>query len=253
MVGVNEYPGEGHRSRYRMPGSDVSMKTIDGILSVRAKIGSLVGLPAIGTPAVELDLHFDITAQPPLTVISDLDTDPPAVSTTGKNAALPVNGRVVIRHAGLLHAFDFADAVGGFDYTSGFLPRHTHWRWAYLTGNLADDRAFGLNLSADFSGLQDAPARTPWVGRGTSRHRPRRQHHDDQTAPEDPWLITTSDGAVDLEFTPIGVHRESLNLGLLRSRFLQPVGEFRRDRQARWSDPRRRRLPRVVENQDVLW
>ena len=100
MVSVNAHPGEGHRSRYRMPGSDVSMKTVDGILSVRAKIGSPVGLPAIGAPAVELDLHFDITAQPPLTVISDLDTDPPAVSTTGKNAALPVNGRVVIRHGG---------------------------------------------------------------------------------------------------------------------------------------------------------
>lgn len=254
MVSVNAHPGEGHRSRYRMPGSDVSMKTVDGILSVRAKIGSPVGLPAIGAPAVELDLHFDITAQPPLTVISDLDTDPPAVSTTGKNAALPVNGRVVIRHAGLLHAFDFADAVGGFDYTSGFLPRHTQWRWAYLTGHLADDRLFGLNLSADFSGLQArARENSVWLDGTLHAIDPDAQISYDPAAPEKAWHITTSDAVVDLEFTPIGVHRESLNLGLVRSHFLQPVGEFRGSVKVAGQTLEVDGMPGVVENQDVLW
>ena len=174
MVSVNAHPGEGTAAATACPDRIVSMKTVDGILSVRAKIGSPVGLPAIGAPAVELDLHFDITAQPPLTVISDLDTDPPAVSTTGKNAALPVNGRVVIRHAGLLHAFDFADAVGGFDYTSGFLP-------ATPSGDGRTSQAIWPTIACSGSTsplisrvCRPAPGRTPWVGRNAARHRPRR-------------------------------------------------------------------------------
>jgi hypothetical protein len=254
LVSVNDRPGEGHRSRYRMPGSDVSMKTVDGILAVRAKVGSPIGLPAIGRPSVEIDLAFDITAQPPLTVISELDTDPPAVSTTGKNAGLPVSGRVVIRNTGMLHAFDFADAIGGFDYTSGYLPRHTQWRWAYLTGLLADGRTFGVNVSADFSGLPGrARENSVWLDGSLHAIDPDAQITYDEQAPDRPWQIRTSDGALDLEFTPIGVHRESLNLGLVRSRFLQPVGEFRGTVSAGGESVEVVDLPGVVENQDVLW
>jgi hypothetical protein len=75
----------------------------------------------------------------------------------------------------------------------------------------------------------------------------------DEQAPDRPWQIRTSDGALDLEFTPIGVHRESLNLGLVRSRFLQPVGEFRGTVSAGGESVEVVDLPGVVENQDVLW
>jgi hypothetical protein len=254
LVSVNDRPGEGHRSRYRMPGTDVTMRTEDGVLRVRAKIGSPVGLPAIGKPSVELDLAFDINAQPALTVISDLDTDPALVSTTGKNAALPVTGRVVVRHQGVLHAFDFTNALGGFDYTSGHLPRHTHWRWAYLMGRLANGRTVGLNLSAEFSGLSGrARENSVWYDGDLYAIDPDASIDLDLDAPEKPWHMRTSDGKVDLVFTPIGVHRESLDLRLIRSRFLQPVGEYsgtiRLGRRTLTID----NLPGVAENQDTLW
>lgn len=124
LISINDRPGNGHASRYRMPGSDVWMRTEDDTLRVRAKIGSPVGLPAIGKPAVDLDLTFDIAAQPALTVISELQTEPTSVSTTGKNAALPVTGSVTVRLGGFVHRFSIR-GVGGFDYTSGHLPRHT--------------------------------------------------------------------------------------------------------------------------------
>jgi len=254
MVSVNDRPGEGHRSRYRMPGTDVAMHTDDGILAVRARVGSPIGLPAVGKPSIELDLAFDITAQPALTVISDLDTQPRSVSTTGKNAGLPVSGRVLIRHAGLLHAFDFSDGIGGFDYTSGFLPRHTHWRWAYLTGLLADGRIVGVNMSADFSGLVGrARENSVWLDGELHAIDPDATISYHPEAPEQPWHVRTADGAVDLEFTPIGVHRESLNLGVVRSRFLQPVGEFRGTLALAGQTVSLDGLPGVVENQDVLW
>ncbi|MEZ5185680.1 MAG: DUF2804 domain-containing protein [Candidatus Nanopelagicales bacterium] len=254
MVSVNDHPGNGHRSRYRMPGSDVTMRTEDGVLNVRARVGSPIGLPAIGKPAVEIDLDFDITAQPALTVISDLDTDPRLVSTTGKNAGLPVTGRVAVRQGGLLHAFDFSDAIGGFDYTSGNLPRHTHWRWAYFTGALEDGRVIGFNLSADFSGLPGcARENSVWLDGTLHAIDPDATIDYDADNPNNPWQVRSSDGTVDLLFTPIGVHRESLNLGVVRSKFLQPVGEFSGSIDLAGESLTIARLPGVVENQDVLW
>lgn len=254
MVSVNDHPGEGHHSRYRMPGSDVSMQTVDGVLHVRAKIGSPVGLPAISKPSVELDLAFDITASPALTVISDLDTDPPLVSTTGKNAALPVSGRVVVRQGGLLHAFDMTDGLGGFDFTSGNLPRHTQWRWAYLVGRLANGKTLGLNLSADFSGLVGrARENSVWYDGQLLAIDPDASIDVDLAEPGKPWHVRTSDGKVDLVFDPIGVHRESLDLRVVRSRFLQPVGEFSDTIKLGRRTLNVERLPGVVENQDVIW
>lgn len=254
LISVNDRPGEGHRSRYRMPGADVSMNTEDGYLHVTAKVGSPIGLPAISKPSVELDLAFDIEAAPGLTVISGLDTTPPMVSTTGKKATLPVNGTVVVRIGGFVHEFALREGLGGFDFTSGMLPRRTQWRWAFFTGRLPDGRSVGMNLTSQFSGLVGAARENSlWLDGQLFALDPDADIGFDSDDPARPWQVTTADGAVRLEFDPIGVHRESLNLGLIRSNFLQPVGEFsgsvRVDDQVVQID----RLPGVVENQDTLW
>ncbi|HQR80743.1 MAG TPA: DUF2804 family protein, partial [Actinomycetota bacterium] len=62
-----------------------------------------------------------------------------------------------------------------------------------------------------------------------------------------------SDGKVDLIFDPIGVHRESLDLRLVRTRFLQPVGEFTGTIRLGRRTLQIEGLPGVVENQDTLW
>lgn len=254
LMAVNDRPGEGHRSRYRMPGTDVAMHTEDGILYVRARVGSPIGLPAISKPAVELDLAFDITAQPPLTVISGLDTDPPLISTTGKSAAVQVAGSVVVRIGGFRHEFDLRDGLGGFDYTSGMLPRHTQWRWGFLTGRLADGRPVGMNLTSRFTGLEgQSRENSLWLDGRLHALDPDAEITFDTDDPSKPWHVATADGAVELEFLPIGVHRESLDLRLIRSRFLQPVGEFTGTIRIDGELLRVDGLPGVVENQDTLW
>lgn len=254
LMAINDHPGDGHRARYRMPGSDVRMSTEDQALRVQAKIGSPVGLPALSKPAVEIDMVLDIAAQPALTVVSDLATDPPRVSTTGKNAALPVTGSVVVRLGGFVHTFDLAGGLGGFDYTSGHLPRHTQWRWAFLTGRLIDGRAIGMNLTANFSGLErNSRENSVWLdGELFSLDRHAIIEYD-ENEPSKPWHVSTADGAVALEFHPIGVHRESLNLGLIRSAFLQPVGEFTGTIRVDGQDVTIERMAGVVENQDTVW
>lgn len=248
-IGINDRPGNGHASRYRMPGSDVSMRTDDDTLRVRAKVGSPIGLPAIGKPAVDIDLAFDISASPALTVVSQLHTDPPAVSTTGKNAALPVTGTVIVRLGGFVHRFS-VNGLGGFDYTSGHLPRHTHWRWAFFSGRLPDGRPIGMNLTSQFSGLEGACRENSlWLDGTLLALDPDASIDYDADDPSKPWSVATADGDVELQFQPIGVHKESLNLGVIRSRFLQPVGEFTGTVHGVVVEA----LPGVVENQDTLW
>jgi hypothetical protein len=254
LVSINDIPGDGHRSRYRMPGSDVRMSTDDQALRIKAKIGSPVGLPAISKPAVELDIVMDIAAQPALTVISALNTEPPRVSTTGKNAALPVSGSVRVRLGGFVHDFDLTGGFGGFDYTSGHLPRNTRWRWAFLTGRLIDGRIIGMNLTSNFSGLEDnCRENSVWLDGRLFAMDPSAVIEYDESEPSKPWHVSTSDGAVELEFHPIGVHRENLNLGLIRSNFLQPVGEFTGTIRVDGQDVTIERMPGVVENQNTLW
>ncbi len=254
LMSVNDRPGDGHRSRYRMPGSDVRMSTQDQVLRIQAKIGSPLGLPALTKPAVELDISMDISAQPSLTVISQLDTDPPRVSTTGKGAALPVSGAATVRAGGFVHEFDLTGGLGGFDYTSGHLPRQTHWRWAFLTGRLADGRALGMNLTSNFSGLAgNCRENSVWLDGELLPLDPNAMVEYDEAEPSKPWHVFTDDGDVQLEFHPIGVHRESLNLGLIRSAFLQPVGEFTGTIRAAGHDLTVERMSGVVENQDTTW
>lgn len=249
FISINDKPGNGHSCRYRMPGSDVSMRTQDDTLRVRAKIGSPIGLPAIGKPAVDLDLTFDIAASPALTVISQLQTDPPAVSTTGKNAALPVTGTVIVRLGGFVHRFS-VNGLGGFDYTSGHLPRHTHWRWAFFSGRLPDGSPIGMNLTSGFSGLEGACRENSlWLDGRLIALDPDATIDYDAQDPAKPWQVATADGDVELQFQPIGVHKESLNLGVIRSRFLQPVGEFTGTVRGVVVE----NMPGVVENQDTLW
>ncbi len=49
----------------------------------------------------------------------------------------------------------------------------------------------------------------------------------DADDPERPWQVKTTDGAVDLTFTPEGFRRQDKNLGLALSRYVQPFGVFR--------------------------
>ena len=254
LISINDSPGDGHSSRYRMPGSNVRMSTRDQALRVQATFGSPVGLPAISKPSVDLDMILDIAAQPALTVISGLDTEPPRVSTTGKNAALPVSGTLTVRVGGFVHHFDLTGGLGGFDYTSGHLPRNTHWRWAFTTGRLADGRTIGMNLTSQFSGLAgNCRENSVWLDGRLFALDPDAIIEYDEAEPSKPWHVSTVDGAVELEFYPIGVHRESLNLGLIRSSFLQPVGEFTGTIRVDGQDLTLERMAGVVENQDTVW
>jgi hypothetical protein len=73
----------------------------------------------------------------------------------------------------------------------------------------------------------------------------------DAGRPELPWTLR-GDG-IDLTFETGAVHTQHTNLGVIRSRFVQPVGTFSGSIRVAGKDVYVRNLPGVVEDQDVLW
>ena len=75
----------------------------------------------------------------------------------------------------------------------------------------------------------------------------------DRDNPLAEWRISTADGAVDLRFTPGGMHSETKNLGVIASRFVQPAGVYRGTMRVGGRELVLERVLGVSEDQDVLW
>lgn len=138
-----------------------------------------------------------------------------------KVAGVAVNGSLTCP-AG---TFDLSalDAFGHHDFSAGYMRRETFWNWACLSGRAGEHR-LGLNISC---GVNE----TSWsenclwvddrlVPVGLARF------DFDRANPDSRWQVRTGDGAVDLTFTPEGVHREVLDLGLFATNFRQYFGRF---------------------------
>ena len=160
------------------------------------------------------------------------------MSTTGKNAALPVNGARRDPPCRTAARLRFRRRGRWFRLHQWSPPPPHPVAMAYLTGHLADDRLFGLNLSADFSGLQArARENSVWLDGTLHAIDPDAQISYDPAAPEKAWHITTSDAVVDLEFTPIGVHRGVFEPGVGPQPLPATGRRVPRKRQGRRTDP----------------
>ncbi|HZN91577.1 MAG TPA: DUF2804 domain-containing protein, partial [Myxococcales bacterium] len=142
--------------------------------------------------------------------------------------------------------------VAGLDYTHGYLPRHTAWRWAMACGRLDDGTPVGVNLVEGFNDDSDQVNENAlWIG---SRLYPlaRARFSFSKRDPLDEWHVTTIDQELELRFRPVHVHREERDLKVVRSRFVQPAGTFTGTALVNG-----RRIPLslagVTEEQDVLW
>jgi hypothetical protein len=255
LVGLNDHPQDGFRAHYYAPGTAVTMRGDSGRLRTRARIHRFPFVPRVSQPWIELDFDVATAAHPGLTAVVSLDTVPPSVTTTAKNASLPTSGRLVVHgRDGQPVSWDLSGGYGGFDFTSGHLPRETSWRWAYGTGRTATGRSAGVNLTCGFTGMEDrASENSLWLdGRITSLD-PAARIDCDPTGLMTPWRISTVDGAADLVFHPMGLHREGLNLGVYRSYFVQAQGHISGTIKSGDEVLALDRFPAVTEDQRVLW
>lgn len=117
------------------------------------------------------------------------------------------------------------EGLATLDWTRSAALRTTRWNWASAATFLQDGRRLGLNLSAhvydDAAGASMENAiwldgHLQLLGGVTF------------TLPASPqsetWHVRGAD--VDLAFTSVGARQQNVNIGLIRSRFVQPFGHF---------------------------
>ena len=256
LVGINDLPEDGFRAHYYTPGTTVTMRGDAGRLRTRARIHRFPFVPRVSQPWIELELNLSTRAHPGLTAVADLHTKSPSVTATAKNADLPTSGRLVVRGRNGPESaeWDLDSDHGGFDFTTGHLPRETSWRWAFGMGRTSTGRPVGINLTCGFTGMEDrASENSLWLDGGITSLDQAARIDCDSTDLMAPWQIKTLDGAADLVFHPMGLHREGLNLGVFRSYFVQAQGHISGTIETGGESIILDQLPGVTEDQRVLW
>jgi hypothetical protein len=200
-------------------------RTEEGI-SIDARIG-----------AITIDATLvDARAPAALTAIARLGDG--LANATEKRALLGVRGEARVGD----RVVPLSNAVAGYDYTHGLLPRHTRWHWAFALGRDTSGEPIAFNLAEGFVGQAECAAFA-----GGRAHALAEPHFE----VGDTWRLT-ADG-IDLSFSPGAIHAQYTNLGVVRSKFVQPAGTFTGTIKVSGRERRVERLPGVVEDQDVLW
>ena len=195
-------------------------------------------------PGMKLRARLDGAQAPPsLTAIARLPGR--LLNTTEKRTLLAASGELIVGR----ERRSLDRGLAGYDYTNGMLARHTAWRWGFALGRAKSGERVGLNLVQGFVGEPECGV---WI--------------DDEVFPlaegrfvfdaKDPlanWRVTTPDGAVDLSFLPGGMHAEKKNLGIVATRFVQPVGLFSGKIRAGGKELELDRVLGVTEDQDARW
>ncbi len=230
----------------------VSFAALPGREANGAGPASFVG--EVRSAEVDADLEIDGLGTA-LSVLTDLGGGLPA--TTIKAVGARVRGKVRLR--GRAIPLDGA-TYAAIDWTHGFFPYRTVWRWATAAGRDAAGRLVGVNLCR---GVHEDPhgrfsENALWLdGRPAALPRIAVDVPDDPTAP---WTIRSAPGGagagglVDLRFRPLGERRGDVNFGVIHSAFRQPFGTF--EGTVRDLDGRESRLEGtggVVEDHTAKW
>ena len=138
---------------------------------------------------------------------------------TQKHNALPLTGQLQYRGREL----DLTQALGGYDFSAGYMRRETSWRWGSISAQLPQGR-FGLNLACGVNET-GTTENCLWLN-GHKQRLPAVHIALDRQQPTAPWHYHSDDGMVALQFTPQQKRQQQLNLGLLASNFRQYCGVF---------------------------
>lgn len=115
------------------------------------------------------------------------------------------------------------NAGGHHDFSAGYMRRETFWNWACLSGRV-EGRRLGLNVSC---GVNETSVgeNCLWLDGALVKVDGVRFDYDRDDL-QKPWRVTSRCGQVTLTFTPLGRHRERLDLALFATNFHQLFGRF---------------------------
>jgi hypothetical protein len=119
-------------------------------------------------------------------------------------------------------SIDFTGNIGSIDFSKGYPPRHTFWNWVSMNATTDTGIEFGVNLVADFN---NSIENALWVN-GEVLQLSQATFSYGRPVEKATWQIATLDGAITMEFKPLGMRGEDINALLMMSRFKQPFGVF---------------------------
>jgi hypothetical protein len=255
LAAVNDAPGDGLRATYRLPGTRYTVRRDGDEIRFQASLGrSMASVPGRSQAWVELDLTLREGGLG-ITAVSEVEHGrESSVSVTGKASCLATTGSVVVHGEHGPRTWTLDGGLGGYDYTKGLLCRSTAWRWAYGTGQLEDGTVLGFNLTEGFSGVGERSRENAvWIDGRPTPLDPRSRFTFDRSDLMAPWRVATADGSVRLRFEPLALHNEHLDIRVLRSHFVQPVGHFSGEIDVEGRTHVLDRIPGVAEDQDIVW
>lgn len=238
-LSVNDRPGKGASAFYRGTGGVFELS--------RPEAGTKYQLQ-VEVQGLKIRASLDTAGGPqPLSVVGQAVPTGPVF--TQKTNLLRAQGSLRLGES----TYALQDALAGLDFTSGFLPRITEWRWAFALGRLGDGTPLGLNL-AEGNNLGGQLENALWIGNRLFGLGPVEFDYI-STHYGVPWKITAPDGSVDLEFQPRAIHREEQQLVVAESRFAQLSGLYRGTlRHPRTGETLTlEAVPGLAEDQRVRW
>jgi hypothetical protein len=236
---VGDTGQEGCLARFRWLGNSMSLERGVGERDYRFEVA---------TADLRISARFSTDGAPPaIGAVAALPGPPEDLfNATEKLVLLPVVGEAI---AGGKH-YRLEGALGGLDFTSGFLARRTAWRWAFALGRTRSAERVALNLVQGFVGPAECAV---WVN-GELYPVSEGLIDCDPKSPLVPWHVRTVDGELDLRFDPGALHAEEHDFGVVASRFIQPAGSFSGTIRLPGREPLELdRVLGVAEDQTVVW
>ncbi|MFT4572559.1 MAG: hypothetical protein ACI91F_003463, partial [Candidatus Binatia bacterium] len=139
-----------------------------------------------------------------------------------KTAGQKVSGHVRWRDRD--YDLEALDVRGHNDWSAGYMSRRTFWNWSCLAGRDEEERVVGLNVAC---GVNETSFTENCFWLDGRLHKVDSVHFAyDRHDVMRPWRVTSYDGRVALDFTPLGRHRECLNAGIVGTNFNQLFGRY---------------------------
>jgi hypothetical protein len=207
LAWITDEPNDGMRATLTGPRLSARFERSGGRILATARWGNAA-----------LDLSLDARAAPlPMTAVSRLGAG--RFNYTQKLAGIPAEGEIRVGNV----RYQVRGEPAGLDFTHGYLPRDTSWRWAFASAR-PDGRRLAFNLSEGFL-RSGGGENVVWLDGGPCSVG--RVHFDfEPSAPLAPWRIESEDGTLGLTFQPEGYRAQNIDLKLVASRYLQPFGVF---------------------------
>lgn len=116
------------------------------------------------------------------------------------------------------------DTRGHRDWSGGYMRRETFWNWGCLAGRSREGDVLGLNVSCGVN--ETSYTENCFWHNGQVRKLDLVAFQYSRADLQQPWSVTSADGACALRFEPEACHRERMRLGVLGLNFYQLIGRY---------------------------